>query len=119
MSYTINGTCSICGGAVTTPTMWHGIIPPVPTCSQCGAVPAAPHGPVIPMKPASRPYIEELRRLLDLAQSTGNPPPNPDTTTSVQHELRLSCSTATGAFRVRTIPNGRQPLRTYDTTGTA
>lgn len=44
------GTCSICGGRVTVPTVWHGIIPPTPTCEYCGAT-AAAHGPVIPMQP--------------------------------------------------------------------
>lgn len=44
------GTCSICGGAVVVPTVWMSIIPPVPTCSQCGAT-AAQHGPLIQMQP--------------------------------------------------------------------
>lgn len=47
----IIGTCSICTGAVTVPDVWMCIIPPTPTCSSCGAVSAAPHGPVIPMAP--------------------------------------------------------------------
>lgn len=47
------GTCSLCGGAVTLPIVWHGIVPPAATCSSCGAV-AAQHGPVIPMRPARR-----------------------------------------------------------------
>lgn len=42
------GTCSICGGAVCTPSLWAGIVPPEPSCSRCGAV-AANHGPIIPM----------------------------------------------------------------------
>lgn len=42
------GTCSCCGGEVSAPRIWIGIIPPTPTCSRCGAV-AASHGPVIPM----------------------------------------------------------------------
>lgn len=45
------GTCSLCGGRVTVPDVWMSIIPPTPTCEQCGAV-AAEHGPVIPMRPA-------------------------------------------------------------------
>lgn len=49
----IIGTCSICGGAVQTPDIWHGIVPPTPTCTQCGAH-KADHGPVIDMKPAPR-----------------------------------------------------------------
>lgn len=44
------GTCSICGGAVTAPLVWMGVIPPTPTCDGCGAR-AASHGPVIPMQP--------------------------------------------------------------------
>jgi len=43
------GTCSICGGAVTVPSVWMGIIAPEPTCERCGAV-AASHGPTIPMR---------------------------------------------------------------------
>jgi len=45
------GTCSICGGAVAVPSVWHGVIPPTPICQGCGAVPST-HGPVIDMKPA-------------------------------------------------------------------
>jgi hypothetical protein len=51
------GTCSICGGPVTVPIMWHGIIPPKRTCCQCGAVAAEAHGPVIQMEPASGPPV--------------------------------------------------------------
>lgn len=43
------GSCSLCGGAVTLPLVWHCVVPPVATCSRCGAVEAA-HGPVIPMQ---------------------------------------------------------------------
>lgn len=50
MSYSTVGTCSLCGGPVTVPTIWHGVIPPTPTCQQCGAH-AATHGPIIPMQP--------------------------------------------------------------------
>lgn len=47
------GTCSLCGGQVTTPEVWAGVHPPTPSCSSCGAI-AASHGPVIPMtKPIS------------------------------------------------------------------
>jgi hypothetical protein len=46
------GTCSLCGGAVMTPVVWMGILPPTPTCSGCGALAAVGHGPVIPMMPA-------------------------------------------------------------------
>jgi hypothetical protein len=42
------GTCSLCGGAVTVPV---GEVPALPVCTQCGAVPAEPHGPLIQMQP--------------------------------------------------------------------
>lgn len=45
------GRCSICGGEVTVPVMWWGVIPPTPTCSKCGATEAKAAGPVIPMVP--------------------------------------------------------------------
>jgi len=48
----IIGTCSICGGPVSVPSIWHGIHPPQPTCERCGAI-AAQHGPIIPMQPNS------------------------------------------------------------------
>lgn len=48
--YQVIGTCSNCGGRVAVPSVWFGVIPPVPTCQGCGAT-AAGHGPVIPMKP--------------------------------------------------------------------
>jgi hypothetical protein len=52
------GECSICGGPVTLPTVWAGVIPPTPTCQSCGAVKA---GPVIPMKPGpGKPRIEQI-----------------------------------------------------------
>lgn len=46
------GTCSRCGGRVSVPTIWHGVVPPIPTCESCGATKAQPHGPVVPMDPA-------------------------------------------------------------------
>lgn len=51
MNKTVCGTCSNCGGCVSTPTFYHSIVPPVPQCESCGAV-AAAYGPVIPMQPA-------------------------------------------------------------------
>lgn len=45
------GTCSLCGGPVTVPPAWYGMLPPVPTCADCGARPKQPHGPVIKMEP--------------------------------------------------------------------
>lgn len=50
MEHTI-GTCDLCGGAVTVPSPWYGVIPPIPTCSRCGATSAEPYGPKIKMKP--------------------------------------------------------------------
>lgn len=44
----ILGECSICGGNVIMPTIWHGIYPPTPTCSTCSAV--AEIRPTIKMK---------------------------------------------------------------------
>lgn len=41
------GTCSECGGAVVVP-MYS--VNPTPHCEHCGAIPMAPHGPVIPMR---------------------------------------------------------------------
>jgi hypothetical protein len=49
----IIGTCSLCGGPVTVPTVWMGVVSPTPTCSDCGAT-AVP-GPVIPMTPRRTP----------------------------------------------------------------
>lgn len=51
MSTQTLGTCSICGGRVTVPLVWWGIIPPEPTCQSCGAH-AKDHGPVIDMTPS-------------------------------------------------------------------
>lgn len=48
------GTCSVCGGPVTIPTVWHGTNPPIARCSSCGATPAEGHGPIIPMKIGER-----------------------------------------------------------------
>lgn len=64
---TIIGTCSICGGQVCVPHIWHGVNPPVPQCVQCNAV-AANHGPVIPMNPMT---IETPRSLIkrDMAET--------------------------------------------------
>lgn len=50
MSNRTIGTCSICGGAVTTPDIWMGVVPPIPSCSSCGAIPKHAHGPVIDMR---------------------------------------------------------------------
>ena len=47
------GTCGNCGGAVTLPIFYMSVIPPVPTCEECGAT-VRPHGPVLPMNPPRR-----------------------------------------------------------------
>lgn len=49
MSTTTIGTCSICGGRVSVPTIYFSVVPPTPTCENCGAT-ALPSGPVIPMR---------------------------------------------------------------------
>lgn len=48
--HSVIGSCSLCGGAVTVPSVWMGITPPIPTCSSCGATKRAAFGPVIPME---------------------------------------------------------------------
>jgi len=54
------GSCSLCGGDVTTPTTWSGTSPPEPTCRRCGAVAAKP---VIPMvRPSVGTPIPHLTR---------------------------------------------------------
>jgi hypothetical protein len=48
------GKCSLCGGSVTVPTVWHGILRPTATCQSCGAT-EKNNLPVIQMeKPAKR-----------------------------------------------------------------
>lgn len=52
------GTCGACGGPVTVPSVWMGVIPPVPTCERCGRQAANGYGPKIPMQddaPAPQP----------------------------------------------------------------
>jgi len=48
------GTCGNCGGPVTVPAVWHGTVPPVPTCRNCRAVAKQDHGPVMPMEPSPK-----------------------------------------------------------------
>jgi hypothetical protein len=45
------GTCSLCGGAVVVPDWYLSTVPPTPRCASCNAVPVAPHGPVVAMRP--------------------------------------------------------------------
>jgi hypothetical protein len=49
------GTCSICGGRVTVPRDWMSVVPPIPSCSSCGATQAQPHGRTIKMVPRPKP----------------------------------------------------------------
>lgn len=37
MAEYIVGACSICGGDVVVPAVYHGIHQPIPSCRQCGA----------------------------------------------------------------------------------
>ncbi len=61
----IVGTCGRCGGTVTVPTAWLGIVPPTPTCTSCGAVVA--QGPVLPMRdPPSSPRSSDPRGMRTL-----------------------------------------------------
>lgn len=46
----IIGTCGKCGGAVTVPECWAGLMPPVPTCNSCGAKKKNPYGEIVPME---------------------------------------------------------------------
>lgn len=52
------GTCSLCGGPVSVPAVWHGIVPPTLTCERCGAVKANEYGEVIQMHTAPRVTIK-------------------------------------------------------------
>lgn len=47
------GTCSKCNGPVQVPDLWGGTVPPVPTCTHCGATAKGPYGPTIPMEKRS------------------------------------------------------------------
>ena len=44
------GTCGLCRGAVVLPVVWFCVIPPIPTCEECGAT-VAQNGPILPMNP--------------------------------------------------------------------
>jgi hypothetical protein len=48
------GTCGECGGPVVVPIAWWSVIPPVPTCKECGATAKPNYGPVTPMNPPPR-----------------------------------------------------------------
>ena len=54
-----------CGGSVETPDLWNSMIPPTPTCVQCGAR-AVPQGPIIQttkdaFAPRWIPFSKELK----------------------------------------------------------
>jgi len=51
MNEMIIGTCSLCGGPVSVPTVWFGVNSPTPRCQQCGAIRSGGYGPTIPMRP--------------------------------------------------------------------
>lgn len=51
MSYTILGKCSRCGGTVSVPVIWYGVVPPTPTCNGCGATKSNEDLPTIKMEP--------------------------------------------------------------------
>ena len=62
IGHTVIGSCSLCGGPVTVPTVWHCILPPVATCAKCGATKADdPALPVVPMVPPSRHHSVSTR----------------------------------------------------------
>jgi hypothetical protein len=46
----VHGTCSKCGGPVTTPRAFMSTQQPIPTCKGCGATQKQPHGRVIEME---------------------------------------------------------------------
>lgn len=60
LGHTIVGTCGLCGGPVTTPTIWMSVSPPPRTCSDCGAEASESFGPVIPMVPKITPGTTRL-----------------------------------------------------------
>ena len=53
---TVIGKCSICGGPVSVPEIWHGVVPPTPTCERCGATHEPQDSlPTLPMRRANYP----------------------------------------------------------------
>jgi hypothetical protein len=71
------GSCSICGGAVTQPSIVWSTVMPEPRCSSCGARPVQASGPVIEMEPAgSGRWVRDARvrahvSLRDMATCAG------------------------------------------------
>lgn len=66
MTINIIGTCSLCGGPVSVPMVWHGVYPPTPTCTGCGAIKRG-HGPVIDMAPAPQQYTN-MNPVIDVSK---------------------------------------------------
>ena len=50
MSYRVIGDCGSCGGQVTVPMIWLGVIPPEPACQSCGKKAVGHKRKIIPMK---------------------------------------------------------------------
>jgi len=50
----IVGTCGLCEAPVVLPIAWWGVIPPVPTCKNCGATERQDYGPTLPMNPPNK-----------------------------------------------------------------
>jgi len=50
----IVGTCGACSGPMVLPIAWWGVIPPVPTCKECGATARQDYGPVMPVDPPAK-----------------------------------------------------------------
>jgi hypothetical protein len=58
------GTCSICGGRVTVPTVYMSVKPPRPCCESCGARAKQDFGPVVEMEPRATVGAKEWGRAL-------------------------------------------------------
>lgn len=71
------GTCSLCGGRVLAPSVWMGVVPPIPQCESCSATPAA-HGPIIEMRPAQqgRTFVSDRIVVGDTTDATSGTTPN-------------------------------------------
>lgn len=55
------GKCGNCGGTVTVPSTFHSVLPPVPSCVQCGStVKEQDNLPKLPMNPRPGMYIDGL-----------------------------------------------------------
>ena len=68
------GTCSLCGGGVMLPSIWHGVDSPPAQCDECGAIAQNP-GPVIPMEP-QKPYGRGISNLpINYRMDEGDNPP--------------------------------------------